>query len=122
TSRAVTWLFEVGPSRGWLDPRTLPLAPTSAAQPAYAGWERLAAFGGLSETLGQDDVLDVFDLAANPATTAAGLLQTLSQRSGWALTDLTFLAGAGGLGLSFPTSYQDERALARLAPCFELIT
>jgi Tc toxin complex TcA C-terminal TcB-binding domain/Neuraminidase-like domain len=64
--------------------------------------------------------VDILEMAHTAGTTEAALLQTLTQRTGWNQGDLAFLVGSSWFGFSssFPASYRDERALARLMACF----
>lgn len=117
------WLFTFGPAAGWPDLSALPLAPAGSTAAGFAAWRRLLDLAALRDGLPRGEALldELFGLARDGATTGQALLDLLSERLGWAPDSLTFLAGPAGLNLSLPADLGDERALARLRRCFELI-
>ncbi|PWB49644.1 MAG: hypothetical protein C3F06_13815 [Candidatus Methanoperedenaceae archaeon] len=123
TPKQLMWLYDYGPGAGWLDLNVLPLDQTSSKSMLFGGWVRLVDLFQLQDQLplGESVLSDVFSMARDTTITETKLLQKLSDHTGWSLENLQFLAGAQGLGLTFPASYIDERALVRLQACFKLM-
>ena len=119
----LTYLSAHGTDQKWLDLTALPLVETQSPTLLFAAWERLVNLFRFRDSLppGKVQLFSIFKQAANPATTKADLLKTLSERTEWNLGDLEFLDSAQGLGLTFPNGYKDERALVRLQACFKLM-
>lgn len=123
TPGQLTWLFDYGPSVGWLNLNTLPMTATVSSAALFAGWERLVDLFRLRDQLplGESVLSDVFSMARDATTSESDLLQRLSDHTGWSLDNLQFLVGAQGFSLTFPDAYKDERALARLLVCLKLM-
>lgn len=119
----LTYLSTRSADPQWLDMTALPLVETQSAAPLFAAWERLMDLFRFRDSLpaGKIHLFSSFKQAANPTTTEAELLKALSERTGWSLSDLEFLASAQGLDLTFPDAYKDERALLQLQACFKLM-
>ncbi len=121
TSQQLQWLFDFGPSSGWLDMNKLPFdrAPLVSL---YRGWARLADLFQLSASLPlSDSVLTEVFTAARIAnnTDVNPLLQTLSEGFSWKLENLTALSNGFGFQVS---NYKDEQALRRLNTAFKLMS
>lgn len=123
TPNQLKWLFDYGPSVGWLNLNTLPLDKTDSSSVLFAGWERLVDLFRLRDQLplGESVLSEIFSVARDATTTEADVLQKLSKHTGWGTDDLQLLVGAQGLGFTFPDSYRDERALMRLYSCFKIM-
>jgi hypothetical protein len=121
TVRQLTWLFEYGPGPGWLDLNSL---PTRAGDPtpSFGRWLRLQDLFQLRDALpgGEDALNEIFNLARTGDVSQADLLQRISEHTRWSLSDLKFLAGRDGFALTH-VNFSDERALARLRNCFDLL-
>src|SRR6185503_12029498 len=93
TAQQLQWLFDFGPSNGWLDLNKLPfVAPAAAAPPLYPSWARIADLFQLSAALplAESVLTDVFTSAKN-GTTITTLLGKISQGLSWKLENLTAL-------------------------------
>jgi len=119
----LTYLSAHSTDQKWLDLTALPLVETQLPALFFAAWERMVNLFRFRDSLpsGKVQLFSIFKQAANPTTTKADLLKTLSERTGWNLSDLEFLDSTQGLGLAFPDDFKDERALVRLQTCFKLM-
>ena len=120
TAQQLQWLFDFGPSNGWLDLNKLPfVAPAAAAPPLYPSWARIADLFQLSAALplAESVLTDVFTSAKN-GTTITTLLGKISQGLSWKLENLTALNSGFSFGVS---SYKDEQALRRLHAAFRML-
>src|SRR5712691_4109381 len=108
----LTYLSAHSTDQKWLDLTALPLVETQSPALLFAAWERLVDLFRFRDSLpsGKVQLFSIFKQAANPATTRADLLKTLSECTEWNLSDLQFLNSAQGLGLVFPDDFKDERA------------
>src|SRR5262249_21098825 len=98
----------------------LPLEQTTDPT-LFTGWLRLLDLSDLLSRVrtGSPSIYEILDFAGGPQPSLDAYKDALSRRSGWSREDLDFLAGS--LGLVFPDDYKDERALVRLAACFDLL-
>jgi hypothetical protein len=121
----VTYLAENGEYFGGFDFNAFPLQSSDAPTPSFSIWEQVSDFLSLRERLpgGLATLRATLELAGRPELLVEELLIDLSQRAGWNLGDLRFLAGeqALGLGLRFPLDFRNGSGLARLGRCFELL-
>jgi Tc toxin complex TcA C-terminal TcB-binding domain/Neuraminidase-like domain/Putative peptidoglycan binding domain len=127
SNKQLVWIFEYGPSVGWLDLNTLPIDSTDPPA-SFDGWHRLLDLFRLRDGLPAGELIldEIFNLARTAGT--AGILdriiERLSEHVRWDLTDLEFLV-EGPQGFNFaantPAAFQDERALSRLFDCFSLM-
>lgn len=123
TPEQLQWLFDFGPSNGWLDLNKLPfnsVVPVPPPPPLYPGWTRIADLFQLSAALplSEDVLTDIFTSAQNATTTIAALLGKISQGLSWKLENLTALNN----GFTFQVSdYKDEKALRRLRAAFVML-
>jgi hypothetical protein len=123
TAEELPWVFETGPTIGWLDLTTLPLEPiTGTAPDTFEGWERLVRLYDLHEryTAGDTTVFDVLDLA-HAGEPREDVLDALTTLTGWDRADLDFLTGPDGFDFTFPDAYQDEQYLVRLDEAVALL-
>lgn len=123
TAEELPWVFEAGPTLGWIDLATVPLdAVTGTTPDAFEGWERLVRFYDFHDryTAGDTTVFDVLDLAHTGATQPE-VLDTLTTLTGWSRSDLDVLTGPGGFDFTFPDDYRDERYLLRLDDAVALL-
>jgi peptidoglycan hydrolase-like protein with peptidoglycan-binding domain len=143
TATEVAWLFANGTTStrkdfvtgftaGWLDPTGLPLAPLATSGIGFVAWERVADFVTLRNILpaGQYSITTLFDeaRATTPAVSKSQFYADLSARTQWTVANLEILGGVaantaalGLLGLQYPQDYQDEFAMVRMLPCFQLM-
>jgi len=114
-------VFDFGPGQ-WLDLRSLPVAPVTAAHPPYAAWKRLTELCRVRDALPQGEVLLAKLFAASRVAGAQldDLLTLVQEATDWDLASLQSLAGAAGLGLTV-ASFQDDSALVRLLPAMALL-
>jgi hypothetical protein len=120
TPQQLQWLFDFGPSNGWLDLNKLPFDGVQPPQPLYPGWSRVADLFELSAALplAEDVLTDVFTSARNATTTIAALLGKISQGLSWKLENLTALNTGFGFQVA---DYKDEKALRRLRAAFAML-
>ena len=121
--RATAWLFEFGPTVGWLDLQSLPLTPTASGAALFDAWARVNDLFRLRNRIpaGTDTLDALLRRSRDPAATLPDFLDSLAKATDWSLSDLTFLTGASGFALSWPGDFQDERALIRLLKCMDVI-
>ena len=120
SSEQLQWLFDFGPTSGWLNVNKLPFDSVAPNEPLYPRWARLADLCQLSAALPlSDNVLtDVFTAARVTTTPINSLLGKISQGLSWKLENLTAL----NTGFRFQLAdYKDERALRRLNTAFKLM-
>lgn len=121
SSEQLQWLFDFGPTSGWLDMNKLPfdVAPSPSL---YPGWARLADLFQLSAALplSESVLTDVFTSARDVNTPISALLGRISQGLSWKLENLTALHGADGFRFQL-VDYMDERALRRLHAAFGMM-
>ncbi|HEU4932652.1 MAG TPA: neuraminidase-like domain-containing protein, partial [Pyrinomonadaceae bacterium] len=118
SSEQLQWVFDFGPTSGWLNMNKLPFDSTAPDEPLYPRWARLADVFQLSAALPDDVLTDVFTLARVTTTPINTLLARISQGFSWKLENLTAL----NTGFRFQLAdYKDERALRRLNTAFKLM-
>ncbi|HEU0173964.1 MAG TPA: neuraminidase-like domain-containing protein [Blastocatellia bacterium] len=126
TPRELLWLFDYGPSVGWLNLNGLPLADTdepSLIDPLL----RLVELFNLRDRLSSGEtVLDELFALARDSNQIGALLERVSKLTEWSADDLDKLAGQQGLNLLDLTmpdenEFRDERAMARLSESFDLL-
>jgi len=119
--KQIAWIFEYGPSIGWLDLNSLPL---DAQKPSasFDRWLRLVELVRLRDRLPTGEAIldEIFVDARSPSISTQIILKRLAQYTRWDLTDLQFLTGPQGFNFP-PTAFQDERALTCILDCFALI-
>lgn len=126
TADELVWVFEKGPSLGWLDLKRLPLVVPSdtAASKLYAGWSRLVALYDFRDRYpgaGDVTVFSLLDLV-DSGSDRDSVLAALNSLTGWNADDIEFLTGAGGFNLAYPAEYGDERYLVHLQAAVDLLT
>lgn len=126
TADELIWVFEKGPTLGWLDLKRLPLAVPSdtAAAQLYTGWKRLVAlydFRDRYPAAGDVTVFSILDLV-HSGSDRNSVLATLTSLTGWNADDVEFLTGAGGFNLTYPAGYRDERYFVYLRTAVDLLT
>jgi receptor-binding and translocation channel-forming TcA subunit of Tc toxin/ABC toxin-like protein/neuraminidase-like protein/putative peptidoglycan binding protein len=120
TPKQLDWLFfhhsepEVT-TTALLDFNSLPLESSATAD--FAAFERLADLFRLRDQLPDGESL----LTEILTGATAALLERLSERTQWNLTDLQFLAGRTEFNLASPNDFKDERNLVRLRACFVML-
>ncbi len=140
TPRQLEWLSQYGPAvplrqapwiagavlqTGWLDFNQLPTAATVDGRALFAAWLRLVDLRRVRDYFrrGENALSEVFALAATtdmtPAALRTALVQKVSERSGWAEEELSYLIGGNALNLSVPDDFRDEYGLGRLIACFK---
>ncbi|HKU72381.1 MAG TPA: neuraminidase-like domain-containing protein, partial [Pyrinomonadaceae bacterium] len=118
SAEQLQWLFDFGPTSGWLNMNKLPFDGTAPDEPLYPRWARLADLFQLSAALPDDVLTDVFTSARVTTTPINTLLARISQGLSWKLENLTALNTGFRLQLA---DYTDERALRRLNTAFKLM-
>ena len=125
--KQLVWIFEYGPSIGWLDLNKLPLHAQDPSA-SFDSWLRLVELVRLRGSLPSGEAIldEIFSLARAQSTLPQIILERLAQYTRWDLTDLQFLVDKQGFNFLPPqstdlTAFKDERALARIWDCFVLI-
>ena len=142
TPDQLDWIFEHGPSGGWLDFNVLPVipvAPNVSSEALFVSWRRLFDLFRLRDTpgLGELALFNLFDLAiavlpssldADKNTAKKKYLENLIRHTLWPIEELETLLGSredhretGRLHYAFPDDYKDERMLLRLRECLKLM-
>ncbi len=130
------WWHHKGVGLGWINPTTLPTSATATAQGNFASWNRLLIAKHVRDTLpttapGFATAFDLADNATPPPTylTKAQYMTKLTALTQWPADALKTFCGdpanagdQGLLTLVYPDDFVCERALARLLPCFHLLT
>ena len=121
--RTVPWIHGAPVRVRWLRLQDLPADVEARAPARFAEWLRLVDLSLLTPAVpgGEISLSEIFALArdqtlAGPALRAA-LLQKLSERTGWDVGELTYLASANVLDLTSPDDFQDEVGLTRIVAC-----
>ena len=119
TAQQLQWLFDFGPTSGWLDMNELPFASVAPGESIYSGWARLADLFQLCAALPRSEsVLSSVFASARKDDDVDTLLATISEGFSWKLENLTALND----GFDFDTiNYKDERALRRLNAAFTMM-
>jgi hypothetical protein len=119
TPQQLQWLFDFGPSNGWLDLNKLPFDSIAPAPPLYPHWARIADLFQLSAALplAESVLTDVFT-SARTVGTVAPLLAKLSQGLSWKLENLQSLNTGFGFQVN---DYKAEQALRRLHAAFMML-
>lgn len=122
------FVFESGPSIGWLDLAALPLAETSDpdAQAAFAAWHKLfRAYQLQQKRFGEAyTVTGILTLAGDANVNRATVLDRLAAQTGWNRADVETLAGPGGFDARFVSeggTDTDEAWLLTLDEAFDAI-
>lgn len=130
-ARQLAWLVKYDPAPGWLDLNTLPTAPLVPTtlplelrdRAAYFDrWLRLVDLFQVRDSLpaGEDALDEIFKKAQVRGISLPELLALVRDHTRWNAGDLGYLAGAGGFNF-ITENFRDERALARLRDCFDLL-
>lgn len=125
---AVWWQTSGVPS-GWLDPTSLPTAPTATAQGRFSSLFRLITARNVRDGVPAQGTTfqSLFSVAAG-ATPKAACLASIAATTNWPIATLETLCGdpavaadSGELSLAYPVDFRSEIALARLLPCFRTL-
>lgn len=117
----VEWLLDHADAEGLPELEFLPSNPVQA--PNLEKWLRLINLLALrkSFTNGEQGLLEFFAAAhITPAPSPSELLEVLARGTHWNMQDLESLTGSGGLNLSFPDDFKNERALLQLRDALSL--
>lgn len=120
TATQIGWILERGPTAGWYDLSTLPIAATPSTPADFAAFIRLIGVSRLCAALPAGEaVLDgVFTLVDGGTATRDDVVAFLADRLEWAPEDIEFLLGPQVLGVASAAAFGDERVVARLLECF----
>jgi Tc toxin complex TcA C-terminal TcB-binding domain/Neuraminidase-like domain/Putative peptidoglycan binding domain len=135
TASELPWLFEHGPSAGWLNFNALPLTATPSSEALFGGWSVLVGLSRLRDKLPIDSsaLFNLFELTLAQGPTSLNeakqaYLESLSKITSCPIEELETLLGSrnqtsqrGFLGFVFPGNYKDGRVLLRLLECFRLM-
>ncbi|MBS0150492.1 MAG: peptidoglycan-binding protein [Nitrospira sp.] len=118
------WLFDVGVSKGLLNPVSLPTTPQPIAVGAWTAWINLVDLFWLRKGLpgGEPSLVELLQLLAFEGDAPAAettFKNELSARTGWTVDDISTMTTA--FGLRFPEDWFDGQALNRLVEAFKLI-
>lgn len=120
----VKWWHEQGVGLGWLDPTTLPTAPTAGAEGRFQRLARLLAGAAVRDRFpaANASFASLFGIAASASKSE--YFEALVAHTGWSANTLFQLCGdpslpavTGPLELAYPDDYLSETALARIMPC-----
>src|SRR5262249_28101491 len=108
------WLFEVGVSKGLLNPVKLPTQPQPVAARAWTAWTHLVEPFWLRQGLpgGEPslvEMLRLLEFEGDAAAAEASFENELSARTGWLVDDIDTLIRA--FGFQFPRDWFDGQAM-----------
>jgi hypothetical protein len=134
TAPELPWLFEHGPSAGWLNFNALPLTATPSSEARFAGWRILVGLSRLRDKMPIDSLalFSLFDLTlAHPTSlnvAKQNYLESLCKITSCPIEELEILLGSrnqtsqrGFLRFAFPGDYKDGRVLLQLLECFRIM-
>ncbi len=116
-SEELEWIYDVGPTLGWLDMRNLPLQPEiHPPVEMFERWERMAEMKRLNKDWpsGEPTIYVLLRNLNSEDMADDDFREDLNARVGWNIDDLEFLMGSNGYNLAFPDNYKSQDGLERL--------